>query len=275
MNRLTSYGFIFALIYIAILYGTAEDHIMLMKGFALSLLVAYLAFFLTWITLDATLPVVVIGTSILGFGGWILAIALVMFFMTSSLLSRLNRDRDPTIDKYIHLERRRDGLQVWANGFWAALFCIIGFLYPMNAFIGAAFGVIATATADTWATETGVRNPGKTINIKTGKVIKPGMDGGISLKGTFFSLVGAVLIGFFASQEFTAFPLKAFIIITTSGFLGCLIDSYIGAAYQNDVVADQSGSIWNKMDREKQNSFVNWLSTGSGGYIALILLLIF
>jgi hypothetical protein len=92
LNRLLSYGFIFALIYLAILEGDATDHVMLIQGFAFSLIVAYLAFFLTWVTLDATLPVIVVGTAILGFGGWILAIAVVVFFITGSLFSRLNRD---------------------------------------------------------------------------------------------------------------------------------------------------------------------------------------
>jgi len=57
--------------------------------------------------------------------------------------------------------------------------------------------------------------------------------------------------------------------------LGCLIDSYIGAVYQSLRKAQQPGGFWDRMDKEKQNSFVNWLSTGSGGIIALILLLIF
>lgn len=248
---------------------------MLVQGFALSLIIAYMAFFLTWVTLDATLPITVIGTAILGFGGWILSIALVVFFMTSSLLSRLNRDREPAKDQHLQIENRRDGLQVWANGFWVTLFCIAWFLLPLEAILGAAFGIVATATADTWATETGLRNPGKTINIKTGEVIEPGTDGGVSFKGTFFAIVGAVIIGFFASQQFLSFPLKAFLIISAAGFIGCLIDSFIGSLYQTADHEKRSGSVWKTMDREKQNSFVNWLSTGSGGCIALILLLIF
>ena len=136
MNRLTSYGFIFALIYLAILEGDAGDHVMLIQGITYSLIVAYLAFFLTWLTLDATLPVIVVGTAILGFGGWILAIAVVVFFITGSLFSRLNRDFETPDDNSPLLERRRDGLQVWANGFWAAVFCILWFLFPLNLFLG-------------------------------------------------------------------------------------------------------------------------------------------
>jgi uncharacterized protein (TIGR00297 family) len=276
LNRLTSYGFIFTLIYLAILEGDAGDHVMLIQGFTFSLIVAYLAFFLTWLTLDATLPVIIVGTAILGFGGWILAIAVVVFFITGSLFSRLNKDFDTQeLQQDKHLaETRRDGLQIWANGFWAATFCILWFLTSIDLFLGAAFGVIATATADTWATETGMRKPGKTISLQTFKSVNPGTDGGVSLKGTFFALLGALLIGFFASQGLSRDVAWTFAIVSAAGFLGCLIDSYIGAAFQRDTDSDQPENLWQSMDRDKQNSFVNWISTGSGGIITLILLFI-
>lgn len=274
MNRLTSYGFIFALIYLAILEGDAGDHVMLIQGFALSLVVAYLAFFLTWLTLDATLPVIVVGTAILGFGGWILAVAVIVFFITGSLFSRLNKNLEMPDSASIQPESRRDGLQIWANGFWAALFCILWFLVPVEYFLGAAFGVIATATADTWATETGIRKPGKTISLKTFKSVAPGTDGGVSLKGTFFAILGSLLIGFFASQGLYSEPVSTFIVISVAGFLGCLIDSYIGAVYQRKRNSEDSDGTWYSMDKDKQNSLVNWISTGCGGLIAFILLLI-
>lgn len=262
------------MIYLAILEGDAGDHVMLIQGFTFSLIVAYLAFFLTWLTLDATLPVIVVGTAILGFGGWILAIAVIVFFITGSLFSRLNKDHETPAGDFIPPERRRDGLQIWANGFWAALFCILWFLVPLEQFLGAAFGVIATATADTWATETGIRNPGKTISIRTFKSISPGTDGGISLKGTFFAVLGALLIGVFASQGLSTNPAYTFAVISAAGFLGCMIDSYIGAVYQRKRNPDESDHPWYSMERDKQNNLVNWISTGSGGLIALIILLI-
>jgi uncharacterized protein (TIGR00297 family) len=247
---------------------------MLIQGFTLSLVVAYLAFFLTWLTLDATLPVIVVGTAILGFGGWILAVAVIVFFITGSLFSRLNKNLEMPESASIQPESRRDGLQIWANGFWAALFCILWFLVPVEYFLGAAFGVIATATADTWATETGIRKPGKTISLKTFKSVPPGTDGGVSLKGTLFAILGSLLIGFFASQGLYSEPVSTFIVISVAGFLGCLIDSYIGAVYQRKRNSEDSDGTWYSMDKDKQNSLVNWISTGCGGLIAFILLLI-
>lgn len=274
MNRLTSYGFVFALIYLAILEGNAEDHVMLIQGFVLSVLLAYSAFFLTWLTLDATVPVIIVGTAVLGFGGWILAVALIVFFVTGSLFSRLNIHHTVKLNELMRQESRRDGQQVWANGFWVVLYSIAFFLFPGEYLLGAAFGVIATATADTWATETGIRSRGKTIDLRTRSVVEPGTDGGVSFRGTLFSLFGALLMGFFASQGLRSEPLVVFACVSMAGFLGCLIDSYIGAVFQQEQ-SDSSGSYWSSLDRDKQNSLVNWISTGSGGFIAMLLLLIF
>lgn len=273
MNQLTSYGFVFALIFLAIFEGNAGDHISLIKGLTFSILLAYAAFFLTWITIDAVLPVIILGTAIFGFGGWILTIAVVVFFITGSLFTRLNHDRVPK-DELEGYETRRDGLQVWANGFWIAIFCIFWFLTDVELFLAAAFAVVAVATADTWATEVGLRNPGRTISLISGRAVKPGTDGGVSLKGTLFSLLGALLIGFFASQGVGQNPVWIMGAITLAGFLGCIIDSYMGAIYQSGENLKSEASKWSKLDNWKKNSIVNWVSTGSGGFIALVLLLI-
>lgn len=261
------------LIFLAILEGNSGDHVSLMKGLAFSILIAYGAFFLTWLTIDAVLPVIVLGTTIYGFGGLILTIAVIVFFITGSLFTRLNEDHTTTQSVAGH-EIRRDGVQVWANGFWIAFFCILWFLSEIDIMLGAAFGVVAVATADTWATEVGIRNPGHTIDLKTRKTVPPGTDGGVSFKGTFFSFLGALLIGFFASQGVAGSTLWILFSVTLGGFLGCLIDSYIGAVYQRNPKSLPSDSLWLKLDNDKQNSLVNWLSTGSGGIITLLLLLI-
>jgi len=62
--------------------------------------------------------------------------------------------------------------------------------------------------------------------------------------------------------------------ITLAGFLGCIIDSYMGAIYQSGENLKSEASKWSKLDNWKKNSIVNWVSTGSGGIIALVLLLI-
>jgi len=244
-----------------------------MKGLAFSMFIAYAVFFLTWLTIDAMQPVIILGTIIFGFGGWILTIAVIVFFITGSMLTRLNIDKSYS-EKQIGHEVRRDGVQVWANGFWLAVFCSLWFLFKIEAFMAASFAALAVATADTWATEVGVRNPGRTINPVTRNEVEPGTDGGMSLKGTVFSFVGALLIGFFASQSLHSNPFLVMGAITLAGFLGSLIDSYIGSVYQMGHKKDSTFMKWDELSDGKKNSIVNWLSTGSGGAIAMLLFLI-
>lgn len=250
------------------------DHFQIVLGLFFSVIIAFIAFFGNWITLDATKAVIIFGTVIFGFGGWVLAIAVLVFFVSSNLLSRLNRvsrDREPEKKFRIpDIRRRRDGYQVWANGFWIAMFVFIWFIYPYDAYIIAAFTALAVANADTWSTEIGTLNPGKTVKINSFLPVKPGTDGGISKKGTLASAGGAFLIAIFVPFSGVMYPIVFFLITLFFGFLGGLIDSYLGAMIHDHkwtlaVPTDFSGN-----HHLFANSFVNWLSTGLSAILSLI-----
>src|SRR2546429_1270129 len=109
---------------------------------------------------SGVLGAIVCGTSIMGMGGWSWGLSLVYFFVSSSLLSSF-RAREKVIaatDKFSK-GSQRDLSQVVANGGIATLFALCyGFSRTpgtcrraKTGFIGA----LATATADTWATELG------------------------------------------------------------------------------------------------------------------------
>lgn len=246
----------------------------ILTGFLLSFFLAYVSFLANWLTLDATRSVIVLGTIILGFGGWLFALAVIFFFISSSLLTRNRRVKgfiDP--DKiHIHhdLQKRRDGYQVWANGFWMAVFITLWFLSSADAFLIGAFGVVATATADTWATELGSLNPGRTLNITNYQPVKPGTDGGISVKGTLAAFLGSAAIALFIlflNTEFVSFLL---LIVLVSGFLGCLSDSYLGALLMDRDMQASIPDSFSEHPNTFKNSLVNWISTGIGGLIAFI-----
>lgn len=252
------------------------DHFQMVLGLCFSMIVAYIAFLGNWITLDSIKAVIIFGTAIFGFAGWILAIAVLVFFVSSSLLSRWNRvsrERDPEKKFRIpDLGKRRDGYQVWANGFWITIFVFIWYIFSNDAFLIAAFTALATANADTWATEIGTLNPGKTVKINTYQPVKPGSDGGVSKKGTLASLAGAGLIAFFVLFSGVIYPILFFFITLIFGFLGGLIDSYFGAIIHDNkwnlaVPGDFSGN-----QHLFANSFVNWISTGLSSILALILI---
>lgn len=243
------------------------DHAMIFIGLVLSIFIAYTSFLTNWISLEATKAVVILGTIVLGFGGWALAFAVAFFFGTSSFLTTLNGNKvhHSSYSVEVSADNRRDGYQVWANGFWIAVFCTLWFALNSVAALIAAFGVVAAATADTWATEIGTRNPGKTLKITTFEKVKPGTDGGISLKGTLGGVMGALLISLFIFKLGILSPLYFFTVIFFGGIFGLLIDSFTGAVFQDNKVHVEAPEDFSDSTNTFTNSFINWASTGVSG----------
>ena len=159
---------------------------------------------------------------------------LLAFFTSSTLLGRL-----PTS---FHLEQRRgrerDAVQVLANGGVAAVLALASSLTRRqfrSLFIAGFGGAVATATADTWATEIGSRSRTRPRSILTFRPTVPGASGGVTMAGLTASVAGASLIAGLAS----AWPISRFrqtlmqaIPIALGGFMGALVDSVLGATVQ-------------------------------------------
>lgn len=240
---------------------------MILIGLVLSILVAYISFLTNWISLEATKAVVILGTIVLGFGGWALAFAVAFFFGTSSYLTTLNGNKvnHSSYSVKITGDNRRDGYQVWANGFWVAVFCTLWFALNSVAALIAAFGVVAAATADTWATEIGTRNPGETFKITTLEKVEAGTDGGISLKGTLGGVMGALLISLFIFALGIYSPIYFFPAILLGGIIGLLIDSFAGAIFLDKGIDVEAPEDFSDSTNTFTNSFINWASTGVTG----------
>lgn len=246
------------------------DHALIIIGFVLSVVAAYTAFLLNWITLDATKAVIILGTMVLGLGGWSLAASVILFFGISSILTRINEYEQPHFEQKPN-RKRRDGYQVWANGFWVGIFCIFWFALGSVAALVAAFTVVATATADTWATEIGTLRPGKTWSITTLKRVAPGVDGGISIKGTFAAFAGALVIALFVFLTQIYSPGRFFWVILFTGFTGTLIDSVVGALFYEKKVEISAPDDFSNSSESFTNSFVNWAATGISGLLACLI----
>lgn len=267
MYRLLNYGFGFILIYLFILEGNIGDHTRIVTGFALSVLIAGIAFILNWITLNATKGVIVFGTVALGFGGWSLAFAVVFFFLTSSIFSTLREKRNGKS----YNRSRRTGYQVWANGFWVSVFCVLWFTTGLQSFLIAGFASLAVAAADTWATEIGLLKPGKTIHILTFSSVEPGKDGGISLKGTTAAIAGASFTAGFVFLSQVLLPFLMFLIILSAGVAGCFIDSVTGSVFSNKKLPIHLPKVYGENTTVFKNDIVNWTATGVGGILALLI----
>ena len=148
------------------------------------------------------------------------------------------------------------------------------FIFSSDLFLIAALGAIATATADTWATELGSRRfEVQTYLISGLKKVKPGTDGGISVPGTIAAMAGSLAISTVAIYVFSLNLIILFHILF-AGFLGCLADSYFGAIFQRKDTAKEWSGMLKGLTIDFDNNTVNWISSGIGSLTAIILKLI-
>ena len=167
----------------------------------------------------------IMGLIIYGTGGFKWIIPILVFFILSSVLSKLSKTGN-TIQK----GSQRDIMQVMANGGVATIVSVVNFYYPIDQLFILYIAGIAAATADTWASEIGSfsnRDPIHVIKLK--RVIK-GTSGGISAIGTLGSVLGAAIIGI--TGYLLGLSGLLLIIIIISGTVGSLIDSIIGGSIQ-------------------------------------------
>jgi len=118
----------------------------------------------------------------------------------------------------------------------------IAFLYIFNNadIIPIVYAIaIATATSDTFASEIGVTSKRAYNIIKPWKRVKPGTDGGISIKGEIASLFGSFISALTAMILFDILwkgkgiiSISMLFFITLIGFIGCQIDSLLGITLQ-------------------------------------------
>jgi uncharacterized protein (TIGR00297 family) len=267
IDRQTNYLFAYVLLLVFILVAQPMEQFTLLMGVGLALMIVTGVFLLGFLSLDAIVPATLVGTAAYALGGLSVVAVLGVFFISASLLTLVNDRRSINGRLY---QSRRNGKQAWSNGWWFACFILLAFVTGGKGFTIAAVAAIATATSDTWATEVGLlpRNH-KTVAITNFKAVEPGTDGGVSLYGTISALLGSSLIGavymLFSYED----HLLIFLIIAVSGFLGCIIDSLLGATLQKDEV-DLPFERLLGGEHAFGNNKVNWLATGLGGTLGLV-----
>jgi uncharacterized protein (TIGR00297 family) len=164
--------------------------------------------------------------------GWAWGTLLVLYFVTSSLLSRAGaaekaRRTGPIVAK----SGARDALQVLANGGPFAL-CALATSWADGAapLAVAAAGALAAATADTWATEIGTLRDDTPRSLRTWRTVPPGTSGAVSAAGSAAMVGGALFIAIGASALGLTDALAA---VTVAGCAGALADTIVGATLQD------------------------------------------
>jgi uncharacterized protein (TIGR00297 family) len=147
--------------------------------------------------------------------------------------------------------RGRSASQVAANLGVAA---VVVLLAPANWQV-LALAALAEAAADTSSSEIGLAFPGRTVLITSGKAVKPGIDGAISLRGTLAALIAASLIAL-SGLALGMISARQGLAVLFAGFLGTLVDSLLGAIFE------RRGFL--------NNDAVNLLGTGASVAIAAV-----
>ncbi len=173
-----------------------------------------------------------VGTAVFGAGGPRASALLLIFFGSSTLLSRSSR-RDTTAKTQARDQSgpRRTLAQVFANGGVPAALALLSLRDRSPRVMAAYAGALAAANADTWATEIGQRSAIPPRMITTGQTAPPGVSGAITPLGLVASLAGAGLVSVTSAALYRRHPAHALGIVA-AGTAGSLADSILGATLQ-------------------------------------------
>lgn len=171
-----------------------------------------------------------IGTAVYWGGGFVFFAALLVFFATSTLLGKVGRARKEFTKREFSKSDTRDAWQALSNGGVAAACAVLNASWPSSAWTVAFFGALATANADTWATELGVLSPAKPFSLLSFRRVPTGTSGAVSGLGMLATASGALVVSLVALglPGASGLVLSAFL----AGTLGSLADSLLGASVQ-------------------------------------------
>ncbi|CAL5339357.1 unnamed protein product [Camellia sinensis] len=181
---------------------------------------------------------------------------LLVFFFTSSKLTKVGVERKRSIDADFKEGGQRNWIQVLSNSGIATLLVLIVWMMTrsqdkcldskesqlLTSLIGGVIGHYSCCNGDTWSSELGILSDAQPRLITTLKPVRRGTNGGVTKAGLLAaaaagSIIGLtfVLIGFFTTRCAYDVALKQLLVIPISalaGLCGSVIDSLLGATLQ-------------------------------------------
>lgn len=249
-------------------------------GFVLALVIAVAAYRAGSLSRSGALAAAAVGTATVA-AGWAWGALLVIYFVTSSALSRFHRaERDRLTASVVEKGGRRDVVQVLANGGVFAALALASAVMPGSSLALGALGALAAATADTWATEIGTLFGGIPRSLLTFRPAVPGTSGAVSVAGLVAMLAGAAFIAYLAAALGVT---RVAPLVLVAGTAGAMADSLLGATVQErrwcascersterrihscgTPTSRAGGLVW------MNNDAVNFVATVTGAGIAML-----
>ena len=220
-------------------------------GMGLAAAMALVSFRLRFLNGGGSVALFLLGTLVFGVGGWMFAVPILVFFLVSSVLSKMGKKRKDKLENVFEKGSRRDVGQVLANGGIAGLMLVFWYFAENNFFYVLYIAALAAVTADTWATEIGVMARGNPRSILTFKPVAMGASGGISVLGTSGALLGSLLlaaVGWLCSPHASprTFGVREAVIVLFAGLIASLVDSLLGATVQAQFQCPTCGKMTEK-----------------------------
>jgi len=204
---------------------------MMLIGAVGGALTGFVSYKFNFLDLGGSLLAFLMGSVILGLGGWVYVLPIVLFFISGSLLSRMGKNQKSVIEEGYQKSSTRDFFQVLANGGLPTLLVIYIFLSRNHLLFAAYLTSVAVATADTWATELGIFSKKDPLLVTNWKRAGRGTSGAVSVTGTLASLAGSAFIVLTAAP-FTPMENHWLVLVILMGLFGSFIDSFLGATVQ-------------------------------------------
>ncbi|XP_039117442.1 protein PGR-like [Dioscorea cayenensis subsp. rotundata] len=188
--------------------------------------------------------------------GYRFGVLILVFFFTSSKLTKFGQEKKRTIDEDFKEGGQRNWIQVLANSAIATVLVVILVTITggedrcldtknsalITGLTGGVIGHYACCNGDTWSSEIGMLSKGQPRLITTFKPVKKGTNGAVTIEG----LLAAAAAGFVIGLAYTLVGLlttgcagdvawKQLLVVpiaTAMGLCGSLIDSLLGATVQ-------------------------------------------
>ena len=210
--------------------------------------------------LSGLLAAMTVGLAVSLLGHWTWLVILIVFLIVGSLATKWRFEEKQALS----IQEANEGVRSWrnvtANGATASIIAFCSWYFgEADWHYLALASCVAVAASDTLASEIGSLDP-RTRSIINLEAVPPGTNGGMSPTGTAAALFGALLIAVVAVLMAPAAgdstdSATLLVVVTTIGWLGCQVDSVLGALLENE------GHIGKHT--------VNFLATLSGAVMAV------
>ena len=192
--------------------------------------------------LDATgsKAAALLGLIVGGLGHWTWLLILLGFLLSSHKATKWRFEEKTALGLCESSDGHRGWTNVVANGAIPGLICIYAYLSEDWTNVVWIFGAaVAVAASDTFASEIGCLDP-RVRMITTFKPCQQGENGGFSPNGQLAAAVGSSVVALLTALawwltvdagEVEAIQLTG--VLALIGWLGCQIDSYLGALLEN------------------------------------------